>query len=97
MAAVLRDGDGRSPRRHPAMVRQFDQAGRRHILEFGGDFSTGCAELLQCAVVGVVGLQMADGAGGIRVEHHDPDAHGACGDGEHPAELTAAEDAQDGA
>ena len=102
VAAVLRDGHGRGAGRHPAMVRQFDQAGRRDVLEFGGDGGAGGAELLQRAVVGVVGLQVDVGhlpgrAGEIGVEHHDLVAHGARGDGEHAAELAAAEDAQRGA
>ena len=101
MAAVLRDGDRFRAGRHPAMVRQLDQAGRRHVLEFGGDGGTGGAELLQRGVVGVVGLQvdighLPGGAGQIGVQHHDLVAHGARGDREHAAELAAAEDAEGG-
>ena len=66
MAAVLHDGDRIGAGRHPAMLRQRDQAGGGDVLEFGGDGGTGTAELLQRGSVGVVGLEMNVGhlAGG---------------------------------
>ncbi len=99
VAAVLHDGDRVRAGRHPAIFRQRDEACRGYILEFRGDSGACLAQLMQCRFVGVGRLQVHVGhlsgrARRVGVEHHHPVAHGARGDGEHAAELAAAQDAQ---
>src|SRR3569623_2437399 len=102
VAAILGNGDGCGAGRYPAEIGEFDQARGGDVLEFGGDGSAGSAELLTRTMVGVVGLQvdvrhLPGRAGEIGVEHHDLVAHGARGDGEHAAELAAAQNTEGGA
>ena len=99
---VLRDGHRLGRRPHRAAPAQALERRGRDVLELGRDRGAVARELVERAGVGVGRAEVAVGhqagrARGVGVEHHHVVAHRAGPQGEHPAELTAAEHANGGA
>ena len=95
---VLGDGDCVRAGRHDSAGGESLECGRRRVLELcrhhcaaGGHFVEGAGVVVRRDEVLVD--DVAHGCVGIRVEGDDLVPHRPCGDGQHPPELAATEDA----
>ena len=102
-APVLGDGHRFDRRADQGGPGEPLEGGGGDVLELGGDRGAARAESsarARLVVVGRADVPVGYGAGGalrVRIEHHDPVSHGAGLQGEHPAQLSASDDADRGA